>query len=250
MRKYIILMFCLMCSGFGLAQYQVRDSVLYNPHISILYGHHIPVADMAKRFSRSGSLGLAFDIKDKKSHYWGVQVHYHFGNRVTEPGLIQNLYTDNGEILDNQGQPSIVYIQQRGWTACVEGGHLFNALGPNLNSGLLATIGLGMMTHKIRIEHQSNEINALQGDYLKGYDRLSAGLMGRAFLGYFYMSNNKLVNIVAGLEWIQGQTKSVRGYNYDTQMMDNDRRSDGYFGLKLGWVLHLYQRAPDKFYLN
>jgi hypothetical protein len=74
--------------------------------------------------------------------------------------------------------------------------------------------------------------------------------MGRAFLGYFYMSNNKLVNIVAGLEWIQGQTKSVRGYNYDTQMMDNDRRSDGYFGLKLGWVLHLYQRAPDKFYLN
>jgi hypothetical protein len=215
-----------------------------------LYGHHIPVADLAKRFGKSGSLGLALDIKDKKSHYWGVQVQYHFGNRVTEPGLIQNLYTNNGEILDNQGQPSIVYIQQRGWTACVEGGHLFNTLGPNLNSGLLATIGLGMMTHKIRIEHQSHEINALNGEYLKGYDRLTAGIMGRAFLGYFYMSNNKLVKIVAGFEWIQGQTKSFRGYNYDTQMMDNDRRSDGYFGLKLGWVLHLYQRAPDKFYLN
>jgi hypothetical protein len=250
MMRLITLSVCLLISIKGMSQYQVRDSILFNPHISILYGHHIPVADMAKRFGKSGSLGLAFDIKDKKSHYWGVQVHYHFGNRVTEPGLIQNLYTDNGEILDNQGQPSIVYIQQRGWTACVEGGHLFNALGPNLNSGLLATIGLGMMTHKIRIEHQSHEINALNGEYLKGYDRLTAGIMGRAFLGYFYMSNNKLVNIVAGLEWIQGQTKSVRGYNYDTQMMDNDRRSDGYFGLKLGWVLHLYQRAPDKFYLN
>ena len=250
MMRLITLSVCLLIAIKGMSQYQVRDSVLFNPHISILYGHHIPVADLAKRFGKSGSLGLAFDIKDKKSHYWGVQVQYHFGNRVTEPGLIQNLYTNNGEILDNQGQPSIVYIQQRGWTACVEGGHLFNTLGPNLNSGVLATLGLGMMIHKIRIEHQSNEINALQGDYLKGYDRLSAGLIGRAFLGYFYMSNNKLVNIVAGLEWIQGQTKSVRGYNYDTQMMDNDRRSDGYVGLKLGWVLHLYQRAPDKFYLN
>ncbi|MEY2764137.1 MAG: hypothetical protein RLZZ205_561, partial [Bacteroidota bacterium] len=121
---------------------------------------------------------------------------------------------------------------------------------PNPNSGLLATAGLGFMTHKIRIEHQSHEINALQGEYLRGYDRLTTGLMGRAFLGYFYMSNNKLVNLVAGLEWIQGQTKNVRGFNYDTQQLDNQKRSDGYLGFKLGWVLHLYQRAPDKFYLN
>ena len=93
------------------------------------------------------------------------------------------------------------------------------------------------MTHKIRIEHQSHEINALQGEYLRGYDRLTTGLMGRAFLGYFYMSNNKLVNLVAGLEWIQGQTKNVRGFNYDTQLLDNQKRSDGYLGFKLGWVL-------------
>jgi hypothetical protein len=232
------------------AQFQVRDSVLFNPHISILYGHHSPVADLAKRFGPSGSLGMAFDIKDKKSHYWGAQFQYHFGNKVTEPGLMQNLYTDQGEILDNQGQPSIVYVQQRGWSACLEAGHLFNKLGPNLNSGLLATVGLGYMTHKIRLEHQSHEINALQGDYIRGYDRLTAGFMGRAFLGYFYMSNNKLINLVCGIEWIQGQTHSVRGYNYDTQQADQGKRSDGYVGLKLGWVLHLYQRAPDKFYMN
>lgn len=250
MRKLFFLLVLFCSSPFLKAQFQVRDSVLFNPHISIVYGHHYPVADLAKSFGPSGALGLAFDIKDKKSHYWGVQCQYHFGNKVTEPGLLQNLYTDNGEILDNQGQPAVVFIQQRGWSACFEAGHVFNTFGPNPNSGILATGGLGFMTHKIRIEHQSHEINALQGEYLRGYDRLTTGLMGRAFLGYFYMSNNKLVNLVAGLEWIQGQTKNVRGFNYDTQLLDNQKRSDGYLGFKLGWVLHLYQRAPDKFYLN
>lgn len=250
MRSFFSIFLFVFLSHIVFSQFQVRDSVLYNPHISILYGNHYPISDLAQRFGRSGSVGLAFDIKDKKSHYWGAQFHYHFGNKVSEPGLLQNLYTNNGEILDNQGQPAIVYIQQRGWTSFVEGGHLFNAAGPNLNSGILATVGVGLISHKIRIEHQSHEINALQGDYLKGYDRLTMGIMGRAFLGYFYMSNNKLINIVAGLEWMQGSTKSVRGYNYDTQSTDDMKRSDGYFGLKLGWVLHLYQRAPDKFYMN
>ena len=245
-----LLAIALICASNSMAQFQVRDSVLYNPHVSITYGYHLPTGDMAERFGLTGSAGLAFHIKDKMYRYWGGQAQYMFGNRVSEPGLLQNLYTPKGEILDNQGQPAIVFIQERGWNFFADFGHLYPIIGPNKNCGLLVYGGAGYLMHKIRIEHQSHEINGLSGDFLKGYDRLTGGPAVRGFVGYSHMSNSGRINFLIGLEAIQASTKSIRGYNYDTQEKDTQRRSDGLVGLKVGWILNLYQRAPDQFYIN
>jgi hypothetical protein len=244
------LIFVVMYVNGAWGQFQVRDSVLFNPHVEIGGGYQMPLGDMAKRFGHSGVVGLGFHIKAKSQWYYGVQGSYFFGNKVTEPGLIQNLYTVNGEILDDQGQKSIVYIQERGWMYFGDVGRLFPVIGPNKNSGILAYGGLGYIHHKIRIEHQSNEIAQLTGEYLKGYDRLTAGPAGHLFLGYFHMSNNKMINFFAGVEYVQAWTRSQRNWNFDTQTRDTALRNDGLLGVRAGWVVHLYRRAPDAFYFK
>jgi len=249
-KKVLFLFLVVLYSNCISSQFQVRDSILFNPHVEIGGGYQMPYGDMAKRFGNSGVAGLGFHIKAKSQWYYGVQGSYFFGNQVTEPGLMQNLYTNAGEILDNQGQKSIVYIQERGWMYFMDGGRLFPVIGPNQNSGILAYGGVGYMHHKIRIEHQSNEIAQLEGEYLKGYDRLTMGPAAHVFLGYFHMSNNKLINFFGGVEVAHAWTRGVRSIYFDTREVDHRMRNDGLVGLRAGWVVHLYKRTPDAYYFK
>ncbi|MCC6599479.1 MAG: hypothetical protein IT223_02275 [Crocinitomicaceae bacterium] len=248
MSKWITSAFVIFFPCYYFAQFQVRDSSLFDPQIAVSYAVQFPGGDMADRFGINGSIGLGFHIKTRTNWWYGVQGIYLFGKKVTEPELLSNLYTSNGEILDNQGQVAVMYIQERGFAVTLEGGHLFDFIGPNPNSGLLLTAGVGILQHKIRIEHQLNEINALSGDYLKGYDRLTNGLALRQVIGYAHMSNNRLINFFIGVEAYEGITKNRRDLNFDTRISDDKKRLDILLGIRAGWVLHLYRRAPNDAY--
>lgn len=228
---------------------QIKDSTVFSPHLSFHYAYQWPGGDMADRFGEFSNVGASFNIKDKHNFYYGVDFSYMFGARVTEPGLMQNLYTENGEILDNQGQISEVLVEGRGFTVTLSGGYLFNFPGPNPNSGLLLKGGVGLLQHRIRLENQVNEINQLDGDYEKGYDRMTNGLVLSQFLGYYYMSNSRLANFYVGFEAYQGFTQSQRGFNFDTQQVDNEKRMDQLFGIRAGWIIHLRKRAPKDYYI-
>ena len=106
------------------------------------------------------------------------------------------------------------------------------------------------MQHKIRIEHQNNVIPQLEGEYIKGYDRLSNGFMLTGFVGYFNMSSSKMANFYIGYEFMQGFTKNRRGFNFDTKESDSKNRLDILSGFKIGWCLLLYKRTADNYYFN
>ena len=112
----------------------------------------------------------------------------------------------------------------------------------------MALAGIGFMQHKIRIENKDNDTPQLAGDLVKGYDRLSNGRMFNQFIGYMNLSNNHLVNFFAGLEVTEGFTRNRRSVNYDTGKHDGTKRLDMLYGLRFGWVLPLYSRAPEKVY--
>jgi hypothetical protein len=116
-------LFIICCTAQ--AQNQVRDSSLFTPHVDVHFGFHSPAGDLADRFRDNLALGIGFHIKSKTNWYYGVKGTYIFGNRVLEPGLMQNLFTDQGEILDYQGVPSIVSAQERGYHLSLNGGKLF-----------------------------------------------------------------------------------------------------------------------------
>lgn len=245
----------LMTSGVilalsGMAQRNIQDTVITSPHMGITYAFQSPAGDMEQRFGNNSNLGVNFHIKDKNNWYYGVEGSFLFGRNVSEPGLLSNLLTDNGEIIDNTGGTSVIVIQERGWTLAASGGRVFNWIGPNPNCGILMKAGVGFMQHKIRIEHQESEITQLEGEYLKGYDRLTNGLMISEFIGYYHMSNRRIVNFFAGVEAMQGFTEGRRDFNFDTQTTNEGARTDILLGFRAGWVINFYQRAPKEFYFD
>lgn len=242
----LLLVFCAMSMS---SQNNEKDSVIFSPHLVFSYAYQFPGGDLADRFGNNSNIGFGFNIKTKKNFLFGVNSSYLFGSEVFEPGLLQNILTDNGEVLDNVGQQSLIVAQERGYTISLDGGKIFSIIGPNKNSGLMITGGIGFIQHKIRLEHQENEINQLEDEYLKGYDRLTNGLLLKEFFGYYHMSKARIANFYIGFEAMQGFTKNRRDFNFDTQTVDDKDRLDLLYGIRFGWVFHLYQRMPDEYYI-
>ena len=128
-------------------------------------------------------------------------------------------------------------------------GKQFPIWGPNKNSGIFGTLGVGFLQHKIRLEFERNaNIPQLDQTYIKGYDRLSNGLAISPALGYFFLGNKRRVNFFASIDYLVGFTQNRRSYNYDQNAADLTKRTDGMFCIRAGWIIPLYERKPDEFY--
>lgn len=237
-----------MPGGSSLLAQEIKDSSLFITSVRASYAAQFPAGDLADRFGFSSGIGLGVDIKTRKSILFGINGSYFFGNKIKED-VLTNLRNSEGEIIDQDGAYAKVLTYQRGFTFGVQVGYLFRVLNPNPNSGILLMGGLGYMQHKIRIEHNHNKVPALEGEYLKGYDRLTGGICLNQFVGYQLLSNNRLLNFFAGLQFYQGFTKSMRDWNIDQVRKDDSKRLDLIISPKLGWVLPLYRRAAREFYV-
>lgn len=242
----LIVMFVLSCPSFG--QVSVKDSSIYTPLIGFSYGYYLPGGDMADRFGNNSAVQLNVDFKLR--NYWilGVNGSYFFGRGVKE-SLFDSISTSGGGIIDKNGLFADVRVFERGFTVMGTVGRMFAFKKPNPNSGLVATIGLGFMQHKIRIETIGNITPQLSPDYRKGYDRLSNGLLLSESIGYLYLSNNRLVNVYFGFECMQGFTKSRRSWDYDKMSKDTKQRLDILYGARIAWILPLYKKPPQDFYI-
>lgn len=248
--KPFLTLLLLSLSVLSFGQRNVKDSTIFSPHISLSYAYQVPGGDLSDRFGNNSSIGIAFDIKTKKNIYYGFSGAMIFGKRVRQPGLLQNLVTDDGEIIADDGKLALVLTQERGYVISAEAGKIFNFIGKNPNSGLLIKGGIGFIQHKIRLEHQNNKISQLEDEYLKGYDRLTNGWQLNEFIGYYHQGNSRTINFYIGLEAYQGFTQGRRSFNFDTLSTDDTPRTDLLMGIRVGWIIHLYGRAPDDFYYN
>ena len=109
--------------------------------------------------------------------------------------------------------------------------------------------GIGFMQHRIKFEDKFQEVPLLSGkNYYPGYDRLTNGVMFTEFIGYRLLSNRRLINVFAGVEFTQAVTKNRREVNYDTGLKDNNQRLDLTMGFKVGLSLPLYKPTPQEYY--
>lgn len=249
MRTWLVITFIMFTALHSRAQFHIKDSAIFITSVRPSYSYQIPGGDLAKRFGWNSNLGMAVDIKTRKSIFFGLEGGFIFGNKVLED-VLYNLKNSDGEIIDQEGGYSTVLTYQRGIIVTGYTGYLFRVWNPNPNSGIMVTLGAGYMQHKIRIEHNRDKIPALEGDYLKGYDRYTNGICFKQFVGYQFLSNSRLWNFYVGVEAYQGLTESRRDWNFDQMKKETGRRTDLLFGLRAGWVLPLYKRAPKEYYFN
>lgn len=231
------------------AQVSIKDSSIYTPMISASYGFYMPAGDMADRFGNNSTLQLNLDFKTKYNWILGVNGGYFFGKKINE-SLFDSISTSSGAIINEDGEFADVRTYERGFTISGTLGRLITFKKPNPNSGIRVDLGFGFMQHKIRIETIGNNVPQLTKEYKKGYDKLTNGFLLTESLGYQYLSNNRFANFYIGLECMEGFTQSRRSFDYDLMMKDTKKRVDILYGMRLTWILPLYKKAPQEFYVQ
>lgn len=245
---FLLLLLAALAQNALYAQYGIQDTSIVIVPVTVSYAYQLPQGDMGIRFGPNSNIGLSAGVKFRSNYYLGGEGSFIMGNRVYDNEMLNQLIADNGDIVDQDGQPATVVLYERGYTVMLTAGKIIPVAGPNPNSGLLLKLGGGYLRHKVRIETQNNVVPALEGDYLKGYDRLTAGPAAMFFMGYQHFSNKRLVNFMVGFELNLGFTHNLRPYNFDTGRTDDDQRVDGLNGLRFGWTLPIYKARDDRFY--
>lgn len=227
---------------------QVSDSLIHAPHISFTFGGFLPFADLNDRYGAFGTVGGQFGIKTSKNLYWGFRSTLISGADVQIDGLLSNLLTESGEVIDNEGDVASIKVSGRGGMFGLHFGKVFPLDQTNPNSGILFHIGTGSIHHRVRFDFTENHITQLEEPYIYGYDRLTWGYYASAFVGYWHMDDDQKINFFSGIICFGAQTFPLRTTNFDTEIPDTDSRFDAGLGIEIGWVLHVYERAPKEYW--
>jgi hypothetical protein len=233
------------------AQISLKDSSAFASLISLSYSYQFSGGDLADRYGNNSTIGPSFSIKTKSNWVLGVDFNLIFGNDVKlYDQIVNSIAPLDGNVISRQGLFTDVKMFERGFSTFLKVGKIIPIFKSNPNSGLFIMGSAGYLQHNIRIEVDNNNTPQLMDDYARGYDRLSNGFAISEFIGYIYLSDRRLTNFFAGIEFTQGWTKSMRDYNFDTMQKDNSQKFDSFIGIKVGWVFPLYKRSPEKFYYN
>jgi hypothetical protein len=217
--------------------------------LTAAYAFQLPGADMHKRFGYNGNVGSGVWYKTKQNYLLGLDACFLFGNTINEDSIAYNVSTNEGWIIGNDGYPANLNFFERGFMTTAKVGKLFVLNPKQPNAGIVTMLGLGYMQHKIKIEDKNEVAYQFINDYVKGYDRLTSGLMLSQFIGYMYLDKRKRINFYIGAEFVQGFTKAQRQLNFDTFTNDtNYQRKDLLYGLKVGWILPLYTKSDEASY--
>jgi len=247
--KKLFIVVCILLSNFGFSQKNDTSTAIAAPLIGVHFGGNLPAGDLSQRFGPNLNAGINFMYKTKKNYLIGIDCNYLFGRNIKED-VLKQLKNSDGFIVDNSGYPADIRLSERILTLNLYFGKIFNVLSANQNSGLLVNIGAGYIQHRIHFFDSQREIAAINGDTRDGYDRLTNGISVSQFIGYLFLGDSRYLNFYAGLEAYQGFTKSVRKLNYDTGLPDTKNRLDMLYGLRFGWILPLYSRAPKQYFYN
>ena len=241
--------FALIISTFANAQsVNIRDSSVSLSMINVHYAFYVPSGDLKTRFGNSIEIGTGFLRKTKSNYLWGAEINYLSGSDVKENYILDSIKTSRGQFITYEGRFADVRTTERGISAYLQAGKIFPVFGSNKNNGIMALVGVGFLQHQINIEVLEENVVALNGDYRKGYDRLTNGISFNQFIGYHYLSNRLRFNLYAGLDFSQSLTKNRRDWDYFEKRKLTESRVDKLNGFKVALILPLYQRKPKDYY--
>ncbi|MEL6660389.1 MAG: hypothetical protein AAFR36_28235 [Bacteroidota bacterium] len=239
----LMLLLVQLASGFG--QSNSGRVILLN----FGYGPQVPLGDMADRFGNNFAAEVSADYMTESNWTFGVQGQFLFGSTVNED-VLAGLRTETGDIIGNDRDPADIQLRMRGSYYGVRVGRLFGLFESNRRSGIRINLGAGLLQHRIRIQDDPfRVVPQLEGEYAKGYDRLTNGLALHQFIGYQTIGKSNGINLTIGFEFFEGFTQNRRSFNFDTRMADTEQRLDLLAGLRVSVSLPFYQgNAEDIFY--
>lgn len=211
--------------------------------VHTVYGLYRAGGDLRDRFGPSSIVGLELQRQSPDQGWIGSLRGGHlFGAEVKETSIFGPIATASGDIITANGVFEDYRLRQFGWF--VEGrlGKIIFPLGPH-GSGIRLDMGFGMLQHKIWIETPNNNSPQLSSAYKRGYDRLCDGLSLSQSISYHYLAADRRINFQVGIDLIQAFTRERRTVRYDTGLPAHSARRDMLSGLRISWILPIYERS-------
>ncbi len=204
------------------------------------YGFQAPMADLKTRFGGSNDLGISFQFASlTKTIFVGAEGMFFFGSSVKED-VLANLRTFDGSIIGLGGEIGDVSLRERGFYVGLDAGKIFKTTKVENNlTGIRAQIGAGLLQHKIRIQDNTNNVPALDKEYIKGYDRLTNGPAIHLSLGYQYENPNNNFHFNLMGDVYGSRTSSRRDYDNLTGGYLDEKRTDILAGLTLSYIVSI-----------
>ncbi|MBM3921518.1 MAG: hypothetical protein FJ347_09905 [Sphingomonadales bacterium] len=198
-------------------------------------------ADLAKGFPQFASLPTGLYYKSAKNITLGVNYTPFWGNKVSYSNLFGDVLGPSGEILDQNGFPTIIRYYMRGNSTTFTAGKLLGGR-PGKPGQFEIALGAGFMQHYVKMQFDAGRTPQLEGAYAKGYDRLTNGLQLVQHFRWHYL-NPETISLFAGIDVSQGFTKNRRSWNYADGGPDNSRHFDFYSGISAGIIIPLSLKA-------
>lgn len=205
----------------------------------------IPGGDIAKSFGLSDRIGPSLTYKTKSNWLFGVKTDFIFGGQVHVDSLMINIKDEYGEEITQSGARVTEPTYERGYMIGLQAGKIVRTSARSKDNGIMFMTTFGFLQYKIRIDNPDG-VTALDGDYKKGYDRLTNGLFGEESIEYIYFAKNKLLNFHFGPDIMLGFTQDRRSYLYDVMRPDNKQRLDMFFGIRGGWYFCIFKRKSEE----
>ena len=210
------------------------------------YGIQMPGGDLAERFGRNAYAGGGLSYLTGSNWQIGLESGILFGTNVDEDPLL-NLRTPEGFIYGNNKSQANVQLRQRGLIVLGSVGKIIGLSNRNPRAGLKIALGVGLLQHKIRIQEDPESfVPQIAGDYKKGYDNLSNGLVLHQFIGYQLLGRSGRTNFFIGVEAAEAFTQNRRTTNFATFAPDPAERTDILWGIRIGWIIPLYLGNGDE----
>ena len=249
-RLCIILLLSLLTATMAISQLldhptPIKDKLelATRYHFKMGMGLDIPMADIADRFGKNINFSLGFERLSKSNWFVNGDFTYRFGNTVKED-VLAGFRHSSGQFLASDGLLADVFLRERGTSVTFSIGKVIGMHPLSPQSGIKLSIGVGMMSHYIRIQDENVAIDQVMGEYAKVYDRLTRGFQLVEYVGYQYLSTDGNLNLNIGFEFNQGFTSSVRTIDFTTNLPGDTGRKDFLSGFKATWLISLY--SDDK----
>ncbi len=207
--------------------------------LNVSYGYQIPLADLGNRFGSHFEIGSDLDYITAKSNLiFGLAGRFMFGDDVKEDPIAFLRNSDGSVTLPDQVTTPI-FLRMRATYLGAHVGKLIPLSERHKLHNVRATLGMGLLQHRIRLLDETNTSPYRQEPYISGVDRLTNGLALRQQLGYQRIDRDGFLHFYVGVEATQGFTSSRRDIDLQLGVKDTKQRLDMLIGARIAIMLSL-----------
>jgi hypothetical protein len=244
MKKWIylvVLIFSSQIQTLAQSDMKTNQGFLFVPHVA----YNVAGGDLKNRFQNFASIGLGVDYKFKNNIILALDYDWFFGDNVKDLGIFSNIGGPSGTIIDQNGDFAVIQLNMKGNYATGNIGYLINLPKHEPNTGLLLSVGAGIMQHRIDIVSSQVTIPQVNNGYEEGYDHLPYGLSTKQYVGYQYLTEKNKYHFRVGVEFNQGFTQGRRTWDYNANKSGLQKRFDSTIAFKIGLVVPVFTKKSE-----